>query len=1838
MWSAREVARVGLLLLALLLALLSPANGQAVGSYLGWLTNPLSTVALEASGPLTANDLHCNPVQQFSSLPAAGVPLVNFQTTYYPYSVSFPGPTITARMALYAVNASNSFNLVAYTTRGSDLQLPYIPHTLGAVTATNSGPLSFAGNASSYTLLPSIKYSLCIIYTAGNLSSSMSVNVWYSGAGADVAYAVIGYYLEQPLPNPYPAATASHGNSVFQYWMNGAVPVVSSSSSSTGAAASAAGLPPVSAFPLVQPSAQPFGVAPFYMVGQPQFTPGSLGVYAFDETAATLYAINGSGLTASNTDIGNSELFYFEARPQAATGLVWLLADNGQEASGYYDSTYPDLVAFDSFTLQRKRTFPYASLNLRPAPNMTLGFSFLATDSQGLLYLALVNQIYVISPVNGTQLGYFSVAGPDESGLEFNQGYFIAFDPSDTLWIIDGNPLAPLGTLQMWRTTKRGAVLNTVSVLFPDPLQQCSPGCYLQSFAVDSSGTAYVTLYNVGGVHKVSSALVATGPYNTANPQYPTGAGNYDIEVAVSWGPTPAQDLVYTIGYLRPPIVVQTPTFSFVGTVVTIPTYDPIAISYDVYLDSVLVSNSFGLYSVVRLNQKGLVVDQWNLGLLPPPLGAPVPVFGLAGDGTGVVAMAGIGTDGRTAQLWLYSGQALLFQKAVGQGQAVAISGGSQLVYVPSGSLGGTTIEAYSYSGVLTLTISAPSAFPFPEQMRFIRAPDQFNEAELVMCDGATDTILSVLVATGQVSTAYSGAYRGAGGAEAAIYSFAYSADSTILYVAGTSKAMPYGGVWAANAQTGEPLAQLDLQGSSASLVAVTASNVVLVPTSSTQVLIFPGLTLPALGTYLGWYTDPAIGGVNDVSGEMANDFHCNPVQQFNSLPAGGVPLRNFQTFYYPSTVSFPGPTPTARVALYAISPAGVWNLVASTTRGVSDLQLPYVPHVFGLLVATNPAPLSFAGGASSYTLLPGVNYSLCAMFTAANLSANLNIDSWYGGEGASIGYALRPYYIEQPAPNPYPIANATTGTAVFQLWMNGPAPIAPTSTGAAGSSTAGPLLPISAFPMLEPFNSVVGLIIDYMICQPQFTPGSTGVYAFDPSYSVLYAFNGSGVTASNADIGDSLLFYFEARPQASTGLVWTLADNGLAASGFYDSTYPDIVGFDSITLQRKRTFPYASLNLRPASNMTLGFSFLATDSQGILYLAQGNQIYVISPVNGTQLGYFSVAGPDESGRYFNYGYFIAFDPSDTLWIIDSNALAPLGTLQMWRTTKTGVVLNTAHVLFPDPLLQCSPYCYLQSFAVDSSGTAYVTLYYIGGVHKVTAALVASGPFNTANPQYPPPPQAGGYDIEIAVSWGATPAQDLVYTAGYLVPPVIVQTPALSFVSTVSTISSYDPLAIAYDTYLQSFLLANSVGLYSVVRLNQQGQVIDQWFLGFLPVADLSTPFPVFGLAGDGAGVVAMAGLGGNDGQTAQLWLYSGQTLLFQKAAGQGQAVAIDGGAHLVYVPSGSRGGTTIETYNYAGVLVTSISAPAAFPYPQQMQFLHGITQFGQGQLMMCDAATDVVLAVQVSNGAASVAYSGYYRGGGGPEAAVYSFAFSADGTILYVAGSSKAAPFGGVWAANAQTGEPLAQLDLQGSSASLMAVGALNTVLVATPGQQLLFYAGVSLQASGTYIGWYTDPLVGTFYQASSVAANDLHCNPVQQFNSLPAGGVPLRNFQTYYYPSSVTFPGPTPTARVALYAVNASNSFNLVAYTTRGVSDLQLPYVPHVFGPVVTSSGPLSFTGGASSYTLVPNQKYALCVMYTALNLSLNADVNECHAQRTRRAATVTRPSAPTHMCPAL
>ena len=550
---------------------------------------------------------------------------------------------------------------------------------------------------------------------------------------------------------------------------------------------------PLGIAPFVEPVNVTQGTLIFYFTAAEQSNATNApAFYLWQSDLRAIYALDANGhVIANNSNTGGLTLLYFETRPH--NGVVWVTAG--------LNSATPSLLCYDATSLALIRSFPFPA-SLTPAANYTSGFVFLATDKAGLIYLALGRFIYVLGPTTGLQIRSFSVpAGDNRSAAAFSEGYYLGFDPSDVLWVLDGN--AENNTHTIYRVTNNGSIINSGRVLLPN-----APTQRLQSFAVDSAGNGWVSIYGRNDsdhlLYKISAQFAVTAIpvpahlYNVAT----------DVELAITWGATPAQDLVYVSDYQRLPIQVLSPTGALLRQIETRPAGidAPNFILYDPYLDSFVVSNLFGYYGVVRVAMNWSFIAGYELGGLDME-GQPLVAYSVAVDGHGLLALQVDVYNYSSLNLILYNGTRQVFNITAGGG-AVAFDPTTPVIYVPAYVFDpalSAPIEVYSYAGVRLRTITVTGGLPYFYNFHYWLG---LHGPALLGCDydvGDGD-VRSIDLATGVATTVFhvnSSLYS--------IYDVLVSPDHRVLYL---QMAAPdyYYHLIAANLATGAVVTEFDVQ------------------------------------------------------------------------------------------------------------------------------------------------------------------------------------------------------------------------------------------------------------------------------------------------------------------------------------------------------------------------------------------------------------------------------------------------------------------------------------------------------------------------------------------------------------------------------------------------------------------------------------------------------------------------------------------------------------------------------------------------------------------------------------------------------------------------------------------------------------------------------------------------------------------------------------------------------------------------------------------------------------------------------------------------------------------
>ena len=576
--------------------------------------------------------------------------------------------------------------------------------------------------------------------------------------------------------------------------------------------------------PIVFPQRNLTGLTPYYVIAAPLSVAPSVLLYATDNHGDldTLYALGPDGRVVSQA-AAPMALVYFETRPQGS--VVWQLGQNGSSPSPQY------LIGFST-------SVPLTLLHVFHAPSTLRGNRFLATDSAGRIFVSDANLITVLDPTDGHLLTSFNLTNTDNLlAVTYDQGWYIGFDPSDTLWVLSGN-YDSNGALGISRVTSAGVVLNAARIVLPN-----SNGSTLQSFAVDSAGVAYVTLYAqtaaAAVLYKIDSAFTVS---TVALPSFTAPSPNdYDIIMSVTWGATFTSDRFYLYDFERQPLVVLNSDCALLPSVSTNPAGADLslAITYDPFTDTMLATNQRETSYVVRVDAAGEVVQRYNSPGYSRN-GSPWLMQEIVTDRDGFAAFTGFDSQ-NVPVLCLYNNTQLVrIVSGVGRGVALAIDRNSQLLYMPS-VLNLTVLEAYTYSGVLHHTLPVPNASvdPFTQLLYF----DDEAGGRLAQCDTAGH-ILLITLADGSVTPVLR-----LNDSDLLLYRCAFTADRSLLYVLGATVVNNQDIAVIVRLTDGAVLAQLVSYSRFPGPIALDSTNAPWMPVWGEGLFVFPPLAGPAAST-----------------------------------------------------------------------------------------------------------------------------------------------------------------------------------------------------------------------------------------------------------------------------------------------------------------------------------------------------------------------------------------------------------------------------------------------------------------------------------------------------------------------------------------------------------------------------------------------------------------------------------------------------------------------------------------------------------------------------------------------------------------------------------------------------------------------------------------------------------------------------------------------------------------------------------------------------------------------------------------------------------------------------
>jgi hypothetical protein len=157
---------------------------------------------------------------------------------------------------------------------------------------------------------------------------------------------------------------------------------------------------------------------------------------------------------------------------------------------------------------------------------------------------------------------------------------------------------------------------------------------------------------------------------------------------------------------------------------------------------------------------------------------------------------------------------------------------------------------------------------------------------------------------------------------------------------------------------------------------------------------------------------------------------------------------------------------------------------------------------------------------------------------------------------------------------------------------------------------------------------------------------------------------------------------------------------------GFAES---ELILFNASTLEVLRVLHFNSSSFTPPKADVFRADQLVRVADGRLFLTVGSYVYIRDSVTGAQIGFFSLPNYDSpligsSQHYYDYGYYPAQAPDQTLWFIDANQLSN-GSYAAFHTTLTGTLLSQG--VIDMGAVETDD---LQSFAIASDGGLYFTV------------------------------------------------------------------------------------------------------------------------------------------------------------------------------------------------------------------------------------------------------------------------------------------------------------------------------------------------------------------------------------------------------------------------------------------------------------------------------------------------------------------------------------------------
>ena len=535
------------------------------------------------------------------------------------------------------------------------------------------------------------------------------------------------------------------------------------------------------------------------------------------------------------------------------------------------------------------------------------------------------------------------------------------------------------------------------------------------------------------------------------------------------------------------------------------------------------------------------------------------------------------------------------------------------------------------------------------------------------------------------------------------------------------------------------------------------------------------------------------------------------------------------------------------------------------------------------------------------------------------------------------------------------------------------------------------------------------------------------------------------------------------------------------------------LFAFNATTLARVRTFdleqalvPFPDLGIGTGDFSIIPSTYLATTNDGAsVIVTSGPQVYVVNATTGRTTNYFTLPNQDVIQQFnlsayvgfeldleYEYGYEVAVAADNTLYFLDLNA-SPASTHGLYHTNSTGGLIAVNQ-------LNLTAYGVVSSLAVDSAGLVYVGLDNVALVINGTTLL----PIRTLTvPNVIP---VGWNYFNLAISWGATPAQDALYAQiGQGATPVYV------LATNGSVVTSFSPnhgqnqaFALVYDTYLNSYVttLADEGG-YAAVRLaHDLSTVLTRYPLPPLVASAVRNYANILLPAVDGTGRVAIsfgAATPADPYYSYYVGVYNatGNLTAFFSAGAYSNPSGLAFINDTIYT-SNPNNGSYLDMFSSAGVYRGNFTTPAFLSTTSlgHLQYVPSTTAGAAGALWVQLNNVNQIVAVDLATHATRLVYTVPATIDQNTFQLNY-FGVSPSRTVLYVAGIANYS-FPVAAAVDLSTGNVLATFNagLKQSDTAVgtlfeptLAVDALGNVVV--PDQNAGFRQFAAVQAAATSV-----------------------------------------------------------------------------------------------------------------------------------------------------------------------